>query len=495
MPYNDLDSISLERLAGRYSYLEREGLLPLPVKDGVTIVCELRHAEWAEECLRLLLLHSGSAVRVIAVPMEDESALVGLSEQFAAETAVSFLPYGGKGNEVNEALAYAETSFVILLEDSVMVTAGWLSDLLWPFIDDPAVGVVAPRSSTEEREGRERLHFNRYSELSAYVTYTKGRRQGEWHEAEVLSGSCLLFTRKLLHRVGGLDVSLRERRLMIADWCLRARRLGSRLALSDAVYVHTLHTLESEAGWASAAEQAAREEGGRAYRMKWGLPAGSLDEGELPYPADLPACPQPAVLPLSGDYSATVPLVAAVVYFEEEWTAEASGQRKQLLQTGQSWGNIRWIWIRDNSNDNAMELSVQDRDAVITVQGEKPWLHALENVSALCDSEVVVYLSASAEYDSRYVERLAQAVRHSSVDIISSQEDIMQAPLAAGCRQPPVLRLEYIAHRGGIAPGRMIRELSGSRLLLYPAQSFTIGYIAGWPGRNTVSWEGGEQQS
>lgn len=137
MPYDSMDSDRLERLAGRYSYLEREGLLPLPVIDGITIVVELRCAAWSAECLRLLLLHSGPGVRVIGVPLEEDFALQPLSEQFSGEHAVSFLPYRNGEFRVNEALAYAETSFVVLLQDSVMVTAGWLADLLWPAIDDP----------------------------------------------------------------------------------------------------------------------------------------------------------------------------------------------------------------------------------------------------------------------------------------------------------------------------------------------------------------------
>lgn len=498
MTYNAVNSVSLERLAGRYSYLERKGLLPLPLKDGIAIVCELHHAEWAEECLRLLLLHSGSDVRIIAVPVEEQFAAVLLSERFAEEgPAVSFLPYGSKGDGVNKALAHAETSIVVLLEDSVMVTEGWLGDLLWPFVDDPAVGVVAPRSSMEEREGRERMHFHNFPELTAYVSHNRARSQGAWREAELLSGSCLLFTRELLLKVGGLDASLVERRLMMADWCLRARQLGNRLALSDAVYVHTLHSLEDEGGSSSAADQAARVEGQQAYRMKWGLPGGPATEGDLLCPADLSACPQQPVLPLSGDCSAAIPSVAAVVYSEEQGTAEAAQQRKQQLQTEQSWRNIRWVWVRDNSNDSvsAASFPVEERDAVITLQGEKPWLHALENASAFCDNDVVVYLSASAEYDSRYIERMAQALRHGAVDMISSGEAALQAPLAAGSRQPPVLRLECVAHRGGINPGRIARDVSGRSLLLYPAEACTIGYVAGWSGRDAVSGEGGELPS
>lgn len=496
MPY---DAVSLNRLAGRYSYLEREGLLPLPVKDGITIVVELDHMEWAAECLRLLLLHSGAAVRVIGVAMKEEFPLELLSEQFSAQCEVSFLPYENGNYRINEALAAAGTSFVVLLEDTVMVTPGWLSGLLWPAIDDPAVGAVAPRSAGEERDGKESLHFDNDLELSAYVSHTLERRRGEWHEVEVLSGPCLLVTREILQRVGGLDHSLRDRRYIIADWCLRARQLGAGLVLSDAVYVHVLQPLTVRDRLLNGAARASLDEGMLAYRAKWKLPDAPMDEGHVPVPASLSSLALQPVIPL-GRSAVTFPLVTAVIYFEEKWTAQASSQRQLLLQGGQSYGNIRWVSIRDNGIDSSPEFPVHERDAVITVQGEKPWLHALENISALYESEVVVYLSASADYDSEYVARIVEAVQHGPAGlVVSAAAGLAESELQGRLDRcgALVLPLERIGHRGRITPGRIAkREPYRRRLLLYPDPELKVGYLAGAPGRNNyplLRGEGGTQ--
>lgn len=493
---NALKAVSTGRLAGRYSYLEREGLLPLPVQGGVTLVVELRHAQWSAECLRLLLQHSGSAARLIAVPMTADYPLQPLSEQFSGEPNLVFLPFTGGDYRVNEALAYAETSFVVLLEDNVIVSPGWLANLLWPPIDDPAVGVVAPRSSSERGEGQERLHFAGYAELSAYTAHTLDKRQGEWSYTGVLSGSCLLIARELLLRAGGFDASLDERHLIIADWCLRARMLGAGLALSDSLYVHVLHPLE--AGAMNAAGNAAGKEGERAYRRKWNLQDSSAAAGQLLIPEDLSGClPQP-VIPL-GRHASADPLVTTVVYFEENWTAADSRERQQTLQEGQSYGNIRWVWVRDSWSQSFPEFPVHERDAVITVHGEKPWLHALENISALYGSEIVVYLSASAAYDSRYVGKLVEVLQHSRADIVVSadfaaEESGLQHSRAGGT--PPVLPLERIAHRSGIVPGRISRREDGLRSLeLIPDPELSVGYVGeltGGQDMEHLSVQGGE---
>ncbi|CQR58096.1 glycosyltransferase family protein [Paenibacillus riograndensis] len=489
-------SVRNERLAGRYSYLEREGLLPLPVQDGITVVVELRYAAWAWECLNLLQQHSGASISLIGVAMDTDFPLQPLTEAFPG---AAFIPYEPGKYGVNEALAYAGTSFVALLEDRVMVTPGWVGNLLWPFIDDPSVQVAAPRSSTEQGEARERLHFGTEQELSAYVTHSLERRQGEWHEAPVLCGSCLVFTRELLQRIGGFDSTLVKRQLMVADWCLRARQRGGRLVLSDALYVHSLQPLlEARAK----AEHEGMQDGVQAYLAKWGLDhsAVNVEEGILPVPPDVSALPPRPGIMLEKSTAAPVPLVTAVVYSERPLmlTPEEFCESQKRLQGQQSYGNIRWVWIRDSRRDALPEYPVREQDAVIAVQGEDSWLHALENVAALYDSEIVVYLSASADYDSHYVKRIAEAVLHGSADLVVSRADsaieepasVQSLPLLI----PVKLPLERIAHRSGSVPGRITRQkVSGHGLQLEPQPSLAIGYIGGPPEANILTrCSGGE---
>lgn len=116
------ESLNVERLAGRYGFLERTGLLPLPSKDGLTLVVELSHMECAAACLPLLLLHSGESVRIIAVAMTPDFPMETLAEQFSPEQSILFLPYEKEEYMPNKALAQIETSFAVLLEDSIMVS-------------------------------------------------------------------------------------------------------------------------------------------------------------------------------------------------------------------------------------------------------------------------------------------------------------------------------------------------------------------------------------
>ncbi|AIQ25954.1 hypothetical protein NSQ90_25490 [Paenibacillus sp. FSL H7-0737] len=470
------ESLNMERLAGRYGFLERAGLLPLPSEDGISIVVELSRMECARVCLPLLLRHSGVAVRIIAVSMTPDFPMEVLARQFSPEEPVLFLPYEKVEYMPNLALAHIETTFAVLLEDSIMVSPGWLSELMWASFDDASVRVIAPRSSTERGEGKKRLHFGTHHELAEHVSYSLGRYQGEWREVEVLTGSCLLFTKELIQRIGGFDTSLQARHLMIADWCLRARQIGAKLALSEAVYVHAIQSLDR---YLRTKDESKQTNGWQTYYKKWALESGIENEGLLVPPTEFLKFPQP-VIPL-GRIPLASPLVTAIVYCDEAWDCDELKEQWIAAREQQSYKYIRWIWIRDTLLDAAPEFPVSEHDVVITVHGEDGWLRALKNASALYESDIILYLSTSIQYEKHYIERVVKAITQGSADLIVSLSTEMEEAgvhLLAGGDSALTLPLERIAYKGGIVPGMISnRKFTSRQLLLHPNASLVIGYI------------------
>lgn len=470
------ESLNVERLAGRYSFLERAGLLPLPSDDGISIVVELSRMECATVCLPLLLRHSGATVHIIAVSMTPDFPIEVLARQFSLEEPVLFLPYEKEEYMPNLALAHIGTTFAVLLEDSIMVSPGWLSELMWAPFDDASVRVVAPRSSSERGEGKKRLHFGTHHELADHVSYSLGRYQGEWREVEVLTGACLLFTKELIQRIGGFDASLQARYLMIADWCLRARQIGAKLALSEAVYVHAIQSLDR---YLRTKDESKQTDGWQTYCKKWVLENGIGNEENLVPLTETLNFPQP-IIPL-GRIPLASPLVTAIVYFDETRDCDELTQQWIAVQEQQSYKHIRWIWIRDTSVDAGPEFPVSEHDVVITVRGEDAWLRALKNASALYESEIILYLSTSILYEKRYIERVVKAITQGSADLIVSLSTEMEEAgvhLLAGGDSAVTLPLERVAYKGGIVPGIISYRKSTSRqLLLHPKASLVIGYI------------------
>lgn len=504
------DSVTLLRLAKRYRYLEREGLLPLPAKNGITVVVELRHARWAAEALRLLLLHSGPWIKVVAVSMETAFPIAAVAEAFGDEPALRFIPFE-HGRGLNAAFAAAETSYVLLLEDRVMVHPGWLDALLWPLIDDPGVALAAPLSAAERPQEGGRYHFGSDRELSAYAEGLRSLGGEDWAYADALGGPCLVFRRELLGRVGGLDLSLASRSLILTDWSLRARQLGFSLALCRSAYVHVLHTLEESVS------AAGLDEGRRAYLAKWGLPdtwpAGLFP----PLPAELSSLPLQPFVPL-GPVPVSAYTAAAVVFFDEQWSDEAARMRQQQLRAELGGGRIRWVWVRNSrgagaygpaapgrdapierdapigvQGESAEVPVVQDpsRDVAIFVRGETPWLHALEQIASLYASEAVVYLSPEERYPRRYVQQLAETLQRSGMDIV------VHLPAEAAANEPPPPKglarwsvpLGRIAHRRGITPGRIGPAGPERGLALFPDAAWTVGYVK----ESSADGEGGGQ--
>ncbi|HTA39441.1 MAG TPA: glycosyltransferase family 2 protein, partial [Candidatus Acidoferrales bacterium] len=106
----------------------------------------------------------------------------------------------------NDGIAIAQGDHIVLLNNDVVVTDGWLDGLLDPFERQPGVGVTAPRSNIVV--GHQQLAGLNYTTEPSMQTFAAARRDefaATGYFADRAIGLCLCVDRKVLEAVGGLD--------------------------------------------------------------------------------------------------------------------------------------------------------------------------------------------------------------------------------------------------------------------------------------------------
>jgi GT2 family glycosyltransferase/tRNA A-37 threonylcarbamoyl transferase component Bud32 len=145
----------------------------------------------------------------------------------------------GFAQAVNRGLEGGTSPYVCLLNSDARLEAASLSTLVGYMDAHPEVGVTAPQLYHED--GRRQHSFDNFPSLATVFLNksllrmlfprrypSKSQEFTEPREVESVIGACMILRRDLVGRIGGFDESyflfLEE-----TEWCLRARRSGSRI--------------------------------------------------------------------------------------------------------------------------------------------------------------------------------------------------------------------------------------------------------------------------
>jgi GT2 family glycosyltransferase len=210
-----------------------------------------------------VLRHSRRPCELIFV---DAGSLDGTPEFLAGIAAaaslraevVSTSAESGFGAACAEGLSRARGEFLVWLNTDVLVTDGWLQQLVALATSNPVIGMVGPMSNFAPGQQRVdevsyRLRLNRSDQASAsggnrpredtealdrFAREWRERHKGEWFEAERLGGFCLLLKREVANAVGFLTEKWEEG-IFDADRLSRqVRQAGYRLAACRDLFVH-----------------------------------------------------------------------------------------------------------------------------------------------------------------------------------------------------------------------------------------------------------------
>ena len=169
---------------------------------------------------------------------------------------------------INQGLKVARGEYLVLLNNDVVVTDGWLSQLIALAEKDgkDQFNHRAHRDHGEENSGRrakseagketsiglagpmsnyasppqlvENVPYTNLDEMQAFARRWRDERRGQWFTRAKLSGFCLLMKRAVYEAVGGLDKQFGLGLFDDDDLAKRARRAGFELAVAHDLFVH-----------------------------------------------------------------------------------------------------------------------------------------------------------------------------------------------------------------------------------------------------------------
>lgn len=210
------------------------------------IVPAYNHRKYTVECLASVARSADAAIPCEVI-VADDASTDGTAELLASvpnlrivrgETNVGFL------RNCNRAAELARGRYLLLLNNDVQVTDGWLRAMLAEFDARPECGVVGPMivyPNGRVQEAGARIRSDGSAELIGLGGSPADPAHRFSREVEYCSGAALMLPADLFRALGGLDERYAPAYCEDSDLCLRVREAGRTVVYcAQAVIVHHL---------------------------------------------------------------------------------------------------------------------------------------------------------------------------------------------------------------------------------------------------------------
>ena len=139
----------------------------------------------------------------------------------------------------NQGIEISEGEYVLLLNNDVILTDGWLSRMINVAESDEKIGVVAP--CTNHASGRQVVSFAGTEEddegIQKFAKDLLLKNAGVWNSVSRIIGFCMLIKREVLFKVGVLDEMFGPGGYEDYDYCMRVKHEGYDIVIAFDTFI------------------------------------------------------------------------------------------------------------------------------------------------------------------------------------------------------------------------------------------------------------------
>ena len=175
----------------------------------------------------------------------------------------------GFGPAVNQGLKAARGAYLVIMNNDTMVSPGWARGLRRHFESDPMLGVICPFTNNIGNEAQVALAGSTTDQVFASARRYAMGKTGQTLPLSIAAFFCVMLSRAVYERVGGLDERFVPGFFEDDDYCLRVKESGWTIACAEDVFVY--HELSASFDREGAVRrQAIFERNKILFEEKWG---------------------------------------------------------------------------------------------------------------------------------------------------------------------------------------------------------------------------------
>ncbi|MBP1711309.1 MAG: SAM-dependent methyltransferase and glycosyltransferase, partial [Deltaproteobacteria bacterium] len=213
--------------------------------QGMTsiVILTYNRLDHTKKCIRSIRKHTPEPHEIIFLDNGSTDGTVKWLESQVKENNSYHLIKNEENRGVakgrNQGINISQGEFILLLDNDVIVSPGWLTGMLECLNHAPAAGIVGPMTNCAN--GVQKVIDESYRSID-YLDKYATNFQEHYRYRQILSrdiaGFCMLFKRALVEKIGLLDERFGADHFEDADFCLRATLEDYRNYIAGDIFVH-----------------------------------------------------------------------------------------------------------------------------------------------------------------------------------------------------------------------------------------------------------------
>lgn len=191
------------------------------------------------ECIESIEAYTAPPYEIIVI---DNGSEDGTTEQLIGRRGTIRVVKNeqnlGFARAINIGLMMAKGNYIVLMNNDVLVTEGWLDQLLNCLNSNTKIGAVGPVTNYISGEQQIGVPYEDIQGMREFSIAFNKRDATKWKLCDRLVGFCILMPRSTFEDIGYLDEGYEIGNFEDDDWILRLRFQGKQMMIAGDTFVH-----------------------------------------------------------------------------------------------------------------------------------------------------------------------------------------------------------------------------------------------------------------